>query len=112
LTAEGELIAYRGLFLIDKQGVVQHQLVNNLPLGRSVKEALRMVDALQHFEANGEVCPMDWTLGDEAMKANHESTANYLSKSSITDVKSNGGTKPTVAKPGKRKASTKSRAKA
>jgi peroxiredoxin (alkyl hydroperoxide reductase subunit C) len=82
LYAEGELIAYRGLFLIDKDGIVQHQLVNNLPLGRSIKEAVRMVDALQHFEENGEVCPMDWELGDEAMHANHESTAAYLAKGS------------------------------
>lgn len=97
-TAEGELIAYRGLFLIDKQGIVQHQVVNNLPLGRSVKEALRMVDALQHFEKNGEVCPMDWVLGEEAMEANHESTATYLSKNSIADTKSNGnGSKPAVS---------------
>lgn len=80
LVVEGELIAYRGLFLIDKEGIVQHQLVNNLPLGRSIKEALRMVDALQHFEENGEVCPMDWEKGAEAMSANHESTAAYLAK--------------------------------
>lgn len=80
LDVEGELIAYRGLFLIDKDGVVQHQLVNNLPLGRSIKEAIRMVDALQHFENHGEVCPMDWALGDEAMEANHESTSAYLAK--------------------------------
>jgi len=80
LEAEGELIAYRGLFLIDKNGVVQHQLVNNLPLGRSIKEALRMVDALQHFEENGEVCPMDWEFGADAMEATHESTAAYLAK--------------------------------
>ncbi len=82
LEAEGELIAYRGLFLIDKQGIVQHQLVNNLPLGRSIKEALRMVDALQHFEEYGEVCPMDWEQGREAMQATHESTAAYLANKS------------------------------
>ena len=82
LTANGELIAYRGLFLIDKEGIVQHQLVNNLPLGRSIKEAIRMVDALQHFEEHGEVCPMDWEKGTDAMEANHESTAAYLAKSS------------------------------
>lgn len=81
LDADGELVAYRGLFLIDKEGIVQHQLVNNLPLGRSIKEALRMVDALQHFEENGEVCPMDWEKGSEAMEANHESTSAYLAKS-------------------------------
>ncbi len=80
LMVEGELIAYRGLFLIDKEGIVQHQLVNNLPLGRSIKEAIRMVDALQHFEENGEVCPMDWEKGAEAMEATHESTAAYLAK--------------------------------
>ena len=80
LIVEGELIAYRGLFLIDKDGIVQHQLVNNLPLGRSIKEALRMVDALQHFEENGEVCPMDWEKGAEGMHATHESTAAYLAK--------------------------------
>jgi len=74
------LIAYRGLFLIDKDGIVQHQLVNNLPLGRSIKEAIRIVDALQHFEAFGEVCPMDWEKGEDAMQANHESTAAYLAK--------------------------------
>jgi len=82
LEADGELIAYRGLFLIDKDGIVQHQLVNNLPLGRSIKEALRMVDALQHFEENGEVCPMDWEKGVEAMEPTHESTASYLAKGS------------------------------
>ena len=80
LMVEGELIAYRGLFLIDKEGIVQHQLVNNLPLGRSIKEAIRMVDALQHFEENGEVCPMDWEKGAKGMEANHESTAAYLAK--------------------------------
>lgn len=82
VVVEGELIAYRGLFLIDKDGIVQHQLVNNLPLGRSIKEAIRMVDALQHFEAFGEVCPMDWEKGAEAMQATHESTADYLAKGS------------------------------
>lgn len=80
LQVEGELIAYRGLFLIDKEGVVQHQLVNNLPLGRSIREAIRIVDALQHFEEVGEVCPMDWEKGSEGMQANHESTAAFLAK--------------------------------
>ncbi|MDF1752073.1 MAG: peroxiredoxin [Verrucomicrobiales bacterium] len=109
-TAEGELIAYRGLFLIDKDGVVQHQVVNNLPLGRSVKEALRMVDALQHYEENGEVCPIDWNLGDEGMEATHESTAMYLSKNSISDVKFKGAT-GTGVKPAKTKTASKKRAK-
>ncbi|MDP4935270.1 MAG: peroxiredoxin, partial [Salibacteraceae bacterium] len=69
LQAEGELIAYRALFLIDKEGVVRHQLVNDLPLGRNVDEALRMVDALQFFEENGEVCPANWSKGSEGMSA-------------------------------------------
>ena len=79
LVVEGELVAYRGLFLIDKEGFVQHQVVNNMPLGRSISEALRMVDALQHFEKHGEVCPMDWTKGKPAMAPTHEGTAKYLS---------------------------------
>ena len=73
------MIAFRGLFLIDKNGIVQHQIVNNFPLGRNVDEALRMVDALQHFEENGEVCPANWSKGDDAMKETHESVAEYLS---------------------------------
>jgi peroxiredoxin (alkyl hydroperoxide reductase subunit C) len=77
---DGEPVAYRGLFLIDKQGVVRHQVVNDLPLGRSIDEALRMVDALQFFEENGEVCPANWKPGDEAMNATHEGVAEYLSK--------------------------------
>ncbi len=79
LTASGELIAYRGLFLIDKEGVVQHQVVNNLPLGRNIDEVLRMVDALQYFEENGEVCPANWNSGDQAMVPDHEGVALYLS---------------------------------
>ena len=78
LAAKGELIAYRGLFLIDPNGVVRHQLVNDLPLGRNVDEALRMVDALQFFEENGEVCPANWAKGKEAMKATHDGVADYL----------------------------------
>ena len=78
MVAEGPMIAYRGLFLIDKAGVVQHQIVNNFPLGRNVDEALRMVDALQHFEENGEVCPANWAKGDDAMNATHEGVADYL----------------------------------
>ncbi len=79
LVASTELIAYRGLFLIDKNGVVQHQLVNNLPLGRNVDEAIRMVDALTFFENNGEVCPANWSKGKDGMKASHAATAAYLS---------------------------------
>ncbi|MDA0773068.1 MAG: peroxiredoxin [Cyanobacteria bacterium] len=65
---EGAGISYRGLFLIDKKGVVQHQVVNNLPLGRNVDEAVRMVKALQFFENNGEVCPANWNEGSKGMK--------------------------------------------
>jgi peroxiredoxin (alkyl hydroperoxide reductase subunit C) len=76
----GAPVAYRGLFLIDKKGVVRHQLVNDLPLGRSVDEAIRMVDALVHFEEFGEVCPANWKPGEEAMTASAEGVASYLSK--------------------------------
>ena len=74
----GAAVAYRGLFLIDKQGVVRHQVVNDLSLGRSITEALRMIDALQYFEENGEVCPADWHAGDKAMKPTAEGVAEYL----------------------------------
>lgn len=79
LIASGDMVAYRGLFLIDKDGVVQHQIVNNLPLGRNVDEAIRMVDALQFVEDNGEVCPANWQKGKEGMKDTHEGVADYLS---------------------------------
>ncbi len=78
LTNVGEMVAYRGLFLIDKEGIVQHQVVNNMPLGRNVEEVLRMVDALQFFEENGEVCPANWHKGSKGMKADHEGVAEYL----------------------------------
>ena len=74
------MIANRGLFLIDIDGIVQHQIVNNFPLGRNVEEAIRMIDALQHFEENGEVCPANWKKGDDAMKENFAGVADYLSK--------------------------------
>jgi peroxiredoxin 2/4 len=74
----GEAQAYRGLFLIDKQGIVRHQLVNDAPLGRNIDEAIRIVDALQFFEENGEVCPANWHKGDAAMKETAESVADYL----------------------------------
>jgi len=77
---DGAPEAYRGLFLIDKQGIVRHQVVNDFPLGRSIDEAIRMVDALQFFEENGEVCPANWQPGDEAMQETAKSVANYLSK--------------------------------
>jgi peroxiredoxin (alkyl hydroperoxide reductase subunit C) len=71
-------VAYRGLFLIDKNGIVRHQVVNDLPLGRSVDEALRVLKALQYTEAHGEVCPANWNEGDRAIKATHESVSDYL----------------------------------
>jgi peroxiredoxin 2/4 len=73
-------IALRGTFLIDRAGVVRHQVVNDLPLGRSIDEALRMVDALQFFEQNGEVCPANWHSGEEAMKPTPEGVAKYLAR--------------------------------
>jgi peroxiredoxin (alkyl hydroperoxide reductase subunit C) len=76
---KGDPRSYRGLFLIDKDGIVRHQTVNDMPLGRSVSEALRMVDALQFNEENGEVCPADWHKGEKGMKETQESVANYLS---------------------------------
>lgn len=72
-------IALRGLFLIDKEGIVQHSTINNLPLGRNVDEALRMVDALQYTEKHGEVCPANWKQGDDTLKETPDSVANYLS---------------------------------
>tara|TARA_B100001093_G_C26860613_1_gene1030045 strand:- start:22743 stop:23375 length:633 start_codon:yes stop_codon:yes gene_type:complete len=78
--ATGPMIAFRALFIIDKNGIVQHQLVNHLPLGRNVDEALRMVDALHHHEENGEVCPANWEKGDEAIEESHDSVASYLAK--------------------------------
>lgn len=74
----GAPVAYRGTFLIDKEGVVRHQVVNDLPLGRSIDEAIRMVDALQFFEENGEVCPANWHQGDKAMKATQDGVSDYL----------------------------------
>ncbi|OHB86054.1 MAG: thioredoxin peroxidase [Planctomycetes bacterium RBG_16_64_12] len=71
-------IALRGLFLIDKEGVVRHALVNDLPLGRNVDEALRVLDALQFTEEHGEVCPANWHEGEEAMKPTAEGVAEYL----------------------------------
>ena len=71
-------IALRGSFLIDKDGVVRHALVNDLPLGRNVDETLRMIDALKFFEQHGEVCPAGWTKDKEGMKATSEGVAQYL----------------------------------
>lgn len=81
LTDEG--LALRGLFLIDQQGIIRHQVVNDLPLGRNVKEVLRMVEALQHVEAHGEVCPANWTKSEKAIHATKESVSDYLSDKKI-----------------------------
>lgn len=78
LSDEG--IAYRGLFLIDQQGIVRHQLVNDLPLGRSVAEAVRVLEALQHVEKHGEVCPADWNKEKAAISPTLESVSIYLEK--------------------------------
>ncbi|MBA2848656.1 peroxiredoxin [Thermosulfuriphilus ammonigenes] len=75
-----ESVSLRGLFLIDKEGIVRHELINDLPLGRSVDEALRVLDALQFFETHGEVCPANWRPGEEAMKPTPEGVAEYLAK--------------------------------
>jgi peroxiredoxin (alkyl hydroperoxide reductase subunit C) len=76
----GDPEAYRGLFLIDKSGVVRHQVVNDMPLGRSVEEILRVIDALQFTEEYGEVCPANWKKGDKALKATQDGIASYLSE--------------------------------
>ena len=73
-------VAFRGSFLIDKEGVVRHQVVNDLPLGRNIDEMLRMVDALQFHEQHGEVCPAQWEKGKEGMDASPDGVAKYLSK--------------------------------
>lgn len=74
-----ESVALRGLFLIDKQGIVRHQVVNDLPLGRSVDEALRMVQALQYFEKNGEVCPANWKEGARTIKPTVADSKKFFS---------------------------------
>ena len=75
-----ESVALRGLFLIDKEGTIRHALVNDLPLGRSVEEVVRMLDALQFTEKHGEVCPANWRDGEEGMKPTAEGVASYLAK--------------------------------
>jgi peroxiredoxin (alkyl hydroperoxide reductase subunit C) len=75
-----DAVALRGLFLLDKSGVVRHALVNDLPLGRNVNEALRMVDALQFHEEHGDVCPANWQEGDEGMVPTAAGVASYLAK--------------------------------
>ena len=72
--------AYRGTFLIDRGGIVRHQVVNDMPLGRNIDETLRMVDALQFFEEHGDVCPANWQQGKKAMKASISGVADYLAE--------------------------------
>lgn len=78
MEANGPMIAFRGLFLIDLKGKVRHQLVNDLSLGRSVDEAIRMLDALQFNEEKGEVCPANWQKGKDGLKDTHKGVADYL----------------------------------
>ena len=73
-------VALRGLFLIDKEGIVQHQVVNNLPLGRSVDEALRLVETLKFTEEYGEVCPANWQKGDKDMKPDQDGLETFFSE--------------------------------
>ena len=75
-----ESVALRGLFLIDKEGVIRHALINDLPFGRNVDEALRILDALQFTKEHGDVCPANWREGEEAMRPTAEGVANYLAK--------------------------------
>ena len=77
-----DAVALRGTFLIDQQGVVRHQVVNDLPLGRNIDEAIRMVDALKFFQEHGEVCPAGWSKGQDGMKADAKGVAAYLTKNS------------------------------
>jgi peroxiredoxin (alkyl hydroperoxide reductase subunit C) len=76
----GDSVALRGLYLIDKEGFIRHELVNDLGLGRSVEEAIRMLDALQFTEEHGEVCPANWHKGDDAMQPTADGVASYLAK--------------------------------
>lgn len=78
---EEEGIAFRGLFLIDKKGIVRHALINDLPLGRSVDEALRMIDALSFFEKEGEVCPANWKKGAKSMRTTSEGLEEFFKDS-------------------------------
>ena len=80
LTYQGLPVAYRATFLIDKEGTIRHETVNDLPLGRNIDEMLRLIDALRHVEKYGEVCPANWEEGKEAMNATREGVASYLAK--------------------------------
>lgn len=78
VTVEGDNVTYRATYIIDEEGTIQHESVNNMPLGRNVNEYLRIVDALTHVQEKGEVCPANWEEGKEAMQANAQGTKDYL----------------------------------
>lgn len=78
LTLEGDSVSFRATYLIDEEGNVFHEGINHMPLGRNVKEFLRMIDAYAHIQTHGEVCPANWEEGKDAMKDNSKSTADYL----------------------------------
>lgn len=80
LESSGERIAYRGLFIIDKKGIVRHQLINDFFLGRSINEAIRIIDALQYYENNGEVCPANWQKGKKGMNASIKGVEDFFYK--------------------------------
>ncbi len=75
-----DAVALRGLFIMDKDLIVRHMLINDLPIGRSVDEAIRVLDAIQYHEEHGEVCPANWRKGEKAMKPDAKGVAEYLSK--------------------------------
>lgn len=77
---QNEGIAYRGLFIIDKDGIVRHQVVNDLPLGRNIDEVIRMLDALVYFEEHGEVCPANWQKGDKSIKPTNDGLERYFAQ--------------------------------
>ena len=79
VTVEGDNVTYRATYIIDEDGIVQHEGINNMPIGRNVNEFIRIIDALTHVQKNGEVCPANWEEGKNAMKADRNSTAEYLS---------------------------------
>ena len=80
VTVDGDNVTFRATYIIDEEGTVQHESINNMPLGRNVNEYLRIVDALTHVQEKGEVCPANWEEGKEAMQANAKGTAEYLAK--------------------------------
>ena len=79
VTVDGDNVTYRATYLIDEEGTVFHEGINHMPVGRNVNEFLRMIDAFTHVQKHGEVCPANWEEGKEAMQANREGTASYLS---------------------------------